>query len=106
MRKRYSKLVRDSIPEIIERSGRKCSVEVMGDQAYRKALLNKLVEEAQEAAEADPEELTVEIADLYEVIDAVLAAHAIDVESVLELQRRRRAERGGFERRLKLLWTE
>jgi predicted house-cleaning noncanonical NTP pyrophosphatase (MazG superfamily) len=47
-----------------------------------------------------------ELADLYEVIDAILAACEISREEVLERQRERRQQRGGFERRLKLLWTE
>jgi predicted house-cleaning noncanonical NTP pyrophosphatase (MazG superfamily) len=105
-RKTYNKLVRDRIPEIIAADGRQCRTEIMSDDEYRQALLVKLVEEAQEVASADRDELVKEIADLYEVIDALLIAFDLDREAVLAMQRNRHDERGGFEKRIKLLWTE
>lgn len=106
-RKTYNKLVRDRIPEIIAADGRQFGTEIMSDDEYRRALLAKLVEEAQEvAAAAEDDELVKEIADLYEVIDALLVAFDLDREAVLAMQQKRRDERGGFEKRIKLLWTE
>ena len=78
----------------------------MEDGEYRRALLDKLVEEAQEAANAKPEELVKELADLYEVIDAVVAAHGLDRNTIKAMQVNRNVERGGFEKRIRLLWTE
>jgi predicted house-cleaning noncanonical NTP pyrophosphatase (MazG superfamily) len=106
MRRDYNKLVRDRIPEIIRSGGKQCGVETMPEAEYRQALLAKLVEEAQEACEAAPDELPTELADLQEVIAAVLAAWHISPEKVQQIQDQRRAERGAFEQRLKLLWTE
>jgi len=107
MRNNYNKLVRDRIPEIIAADGRQCGTEIMSDDEYRHALLAKLVEEAQEvAAAAEDDELVKEIADLYEVIDALLIAFDLDREAVLAMQQKRHDERGGFEKRIKLLWTE
>ena len=54
MRKEYNKLVRDRIPEIIRRDGRNCEIATISEDEYLQALREKLVEEAQEAAEADP----------------------------------------------------
>jgi predicted house-cleaning noncanonical NTP pyrophosphatase (MazG superfamily) len=105
-RKNYNKLVRDRIPEIIVADGRQCGTEIMTDDEYRRALLSKLVEESQEVAAADRDELVKEIADLYEVIDALFVAFDLDREAVLAMQQKRRDERGGFEKRIKLLWTE
>lgn len=105
-RKTYNKLVRDRIPEIIAAERRAYATEIMEDAEYRQALLAKLVEEAQEAAEAEPSELVKELADLYEVIDAVLVAFDLDKNAILALQQKRRDERGGFERQIKLLWVE
>jgi len=105
-RKTYNKLVRDRIPEIIAADGRQCRTEIMSDDEYRQALLVKLVEEAQEVAAADRDELVKEIADLYEVIDALIIAFDLDREAVIATQQKRRDERGGFEKRIKLLWTE
>jgi predicted house-cleaning noncanonical NTP pyrophosphatase (MazG superfamily) len=106
MRKEYHKLIRDRIPDIIRDSGRECGIETMPAVEYRVALLRKLVEEATEAAEAEPEKLKTELADLYEVIDAIMAAYDLNREAVLAEQRIRHVERGGFEKRLRLLWTE
>jgi predicted house-cleaning noncanonical NTP pyrophosphatase (MazG superfamily) len=106
MRQVYSKLVRDRIPEIIRESGRECAIEIMPEDEYRQALLEKLVEEAQEAAQAKPETLATELADLYEVIDAVIDAFSLDRESVLQNQLGRQEQRGGFRERIRLLWTQ
>lgn len=106
MRKTYNKLVRDSIPAIIRGDGRNCETVVMALDEYRQALLDKLVEEAWEAAQAEPDELVTELADVLEVLDALLVANGIQRDAVLETQRSRRAARGGFEQRLKLVWAE
>jgi predicted house-cleaning noncanonical NTP pyrophosphatase (MazG superfamily) len=106
MRRNYNKLVRDRIPEIIQASGKRYSVETMPDAEYRQALLEKLVEEAQEARQANPDALMTELADLQEVIGAVMAACGISPQAVQQVQDQRHAERGSFERRLRLLWTE
>jgi len=106
VRKTYNKLVRDRIPEIIREAGGTCEVSVMGDPQYRAALLAKLVEEAQEAASAGPDDMVTELADLLEVIEATISAHGLSPEVVENERLRRRVERGGFEHRLRLLWTE
>ena len=106
MRRDYNKLVRDRIPEIIRSGGKQCGIETMPEAEYRHALLQKLVEEAQEARQAAPDELITELADLQEVIAALLAAWHISPEKVQQIQDQRRMERGGFEQRLRLLWTE
>lgn len=102
----HNKLVRDRIPEIIAAEGRDYATEIMEDAEYRQSLLTKLVEEAREAAEAEPDELVKELADLYEVIDAVLVAFDLDKDAILAVQQKRRDERGGFEKRIKLLWAD
>lgn len=44
----------------------------MGELEYRLALREKLMEEAKEAANANPKDLVKELKDLWEVIDTVL----------------------------------
>ena len=105
MRKTYDKLIRDRIPEIMDEAGVKYELETMTSEAYKRALKNKLVEEAKEVADAPDEELVNELADLLEVFDALLTAHGIDYADVLARQIQRREQRGGFTKRLKLLWT-
>lgn len=106
MRKTYDKLVRDRIPEIIRQQGKICQVVTLAETEFQQALRQKLVEEAKEAAGAGDEELIVELADIYEVLNALMSASGISEEQVRQVQAERRAERGGFEQYLKLLWTE
>ena len=106
-RRIYDKLVRDRIPEIIHRSGSTCGTETFeDDDAFRRALLDNLVEEPREAATASDEGLPAELADLQEVIDTLVESSGLSHAAVRALQDQRRADRGGFANRLRLLWTE
>ena len=106
MRRDYNKLVRDHIPFIIQKSDKHCAFENMPEAECRQALLEKLVEETQEARQAASEELVSELADIQEVLTAVLAAWQITPVRVKQMKRQRFAELGDFERQLMLLWTE
>jgi predicted house-cleaning noncanonical NTP pyrophosphatase (MazG superfamily) len=64
MRQEHYKLIRDKIPDLIARSQNKYSIEKMTEAEYVRALRKKLVEEAQEVANASQEEILSEIADL------------------------------------------
>jgi len=99
----YNKLVRDKIPEIIEKSGNQCEIAILSEQEYQQALCQKLIEEATELASAEPTELISELADLYEVIDSLLIATGIDKETVFNQQRQKRKERGSFQTKIKLV---
>ena len=101
-----NKLVRDKIPEIIRNSGNQCEISILSNVDYIEALRKKLVEEAQETAIASPEELAQELADVMEVMDALIAATGIDRETVIAKQKQKYRERGGFTGRIKLLWTK
>jgi predicted house-cleaning noncanonical NTP pyrophosphatase (MazG superfamily) len=78
----------------------------MSEEEYRRALLYKLVEEAQEAAACEATGLAAELADLQEVIDVVREAFGIGRDAVAALQAEKRQQRGGFRERIRLLWTE
>lgn len=105
-RKEFNKLVRDNIPAILDSQGIRFEAVTMADADYRQALRQKLIEEAQEAAEASEHHLITELADLYEVIDTLMQVYGINKHEVLNSQTIKRLERGGFEQRLRLLWTE
>ena len=103
----YNKLVRDRIPEIIAGKGKDFATAVYDELAYHQALRQKVIEEAAEVAEVETQaDLIREISDLYEVLDALLAAHDITKEDVLAMQETQRKNRGGFEHKLELLWVE
>lgn len=103
--KTYNKLVRDRIPEVIESEGRRYLIETLSDVEYEQALRDKLIEEAREVAQST-DELAQELADMYEVLDALMALHSLTEEQLRALQAQRRAERGSFSRRIRLVWTE
>lgn len=91
----YNKLVRDKIPEILDEKGVRYEKRTATPEEYKSELTKKLAEEIKEFLEAlNPEEL----ADVIEVIDAIkkLPEYAM----VEELQRKKREERGGFNRRI------
>ena len=106
MRQEYYKLVRDRIPEIIHQAGLNYEVVTLSAEEYHQALRKKLVEEAEEAAQASEENLVKELADLLDVIDALIESSGITQESILLERDQKRAEKGGFTQKVKLLWTE
>ncbi len=100
MKKRYGKLNRDNVPNIIRANGETPNVRVMNTDEYRRELLYKLIEEAEEVRQAgyDPEgiEFVTELADLKEILEAVLTEFEIKQELLEKLREDRLAERGGF----------
>ena len=97
------KLVRDRIPEIIEANGDTAHFHVLDESGYEAALLDKLVEEAEELRDTTPDGRLEEAADVYEVLLAVTDHLGVDLDDVARRADAKRAERGGFERRL---WLE
>jgi len=102
----YNKLVRDRIPEIIQNSGKICENVEVESAEFEYLLKAKLVEEALEVQNAPIEQIITELADIQEVLDTLKAFYGINHEEVLVEQVKRKTERGGFEKRIKLLWAE
>lgn len=95
----YNKLVRDRIPEIIQASGRTCSFETLTTEEYIKMLDAKLNEELSEYQESKSLE---ELADLLEVMGAVVKARGYTWEELTAIRKKKREARGGFEKRILL----
>jgi predicted house-cleaning noncanonical NTP pyrophosphatase (MazG superfamily) len=109
MKTKYNKLIRDGIPEIIDRSNCQYEITILSNDDYLIALGEKLIEEATEVSAVlkdSPEKLIDELADLQEVIDALLMAAEIDREAIAIKQKEKRELRGAFKGKIKLLWTE
>jgi len=94
------KLVRDRIPDIIRADGGDPHVRVLDDGEYRRALVDKLVEEALEAREASPSALLGELADVFEVLASICALQGWSLGAVEQAADAKRVERGGFDQRL------
>ena len=96
----HNKLVRDRIPEIIRGAGKICSARILPQEEYIAALDAKLREELEEyQADKSMEEL----ADLLEVMHAVIEARGHTFEEVEALRREKAEMRGGFREKI---WLE
>jgi predicted house-cleaning noncanonical NTP pyrophosphatase (MazG superfamily) len=100
MIKKYNKLVRDRIPEIIETSGNTCVTEILSDEDYLRMLDAKLDEEL---AEYHADQNIEELADLMEVIRAVVKARGFSLEELEAIRSQKAAQRGGFEEKIFLM---
>lgn len=95
----YHKLVRDRIPEIIENDGKTCICETLSDEDYLRLLDEKLNEELVEYQESKSLE---ELADLLEVIQAVVKARGWTLEDLEQVRADKADRRGGFEKKILL----
>lgn len=99
MVRKYNKLVRDRIPEIIEASGKNCVTKELSDGEYLEMLDAKLDEEL---AEYHKDQNIEELADLLEVIRAAAIARGYSVEELEKVRAEKAAKRGGFEKKILL----
>lgn len=92
------KLVRDLIPDLIRESGRSVEVRRLAGDELAQALVDKLCEQAQEAAGVvtDRERLIDELADVTDVLSALLKSRGIDEKEVADAARAKALERGAF----------
>lgn len=97
--KTYNKLVRDKIPDIIEASGKTCVYETLSDDGYIKLLSAKLLEEVNEYLESGTIE---ELADIGEVMYAILAYRNVSIEEFRRIRLEKLEARGGFSKRILL----
>ena len=97
----YDKLVRDRIPEIIKKSGKRCRHRVATPGEYKNYLREKLLEEVHEFIE---EPCAKEMADIHEVIGELEKAYKL--HEVRAEQISKRIERGSFDDKIILEWVE
>lgn len=93
----YNKLIRDRIPEIIETSGKTCSVHTLDSKEYINELNKKLTEELKEYQESGELE---ELADIMEVIYAIAQFKGSSIEELEKIRQEKKEKRGGFEKRM------
>lgn len=97
----FNKLVRDKIPEIIERNGETSITRVLGDDEYRSELYKKLFEEANEVVNAkNKEDVAEELADILEVLISIAELERMNLDDIKEIASQKRLKRGGFKDRI------
>ena len=94
---KQDKLWRDKLPARMELLGSIIHIKHLNDTEYDEQLRIKMLEEADEVCAAKGRaELVEELADLYEVVDALCNLHGITKEQLLAAQTKKREDRGGF----------
>jgi len=102
--KKFNKLVRDRIPEIIIANGETPHFHIVEDDGkYLQALLQKDIEEGRELAE-DPN--LEELADKLEVIYAITKSRGYTLGQLEHTRAEKAEKRGGFDKRIFLEYTD
>ena len=96
----YNKLVRDGMPAVISADGHRAAFRTLDEATFIHELKRKLAEEVGEYLESDDPE---ELADIGEVLLALVEVLGVD-PATTGVQKRE--ERGGFDKRLFLLFVE
>ena len=97
--KTYYKLVRDNVPEIISKAGRKPYVRTLDENTYYLELRKKLQEEVDEFFSSNDDS---ELADILEVLEAIAVAKGADIEVIRKIQEEKAATHGKFVRKILL----
>jgi predicted house-cleaning noncanonical NTP pyrophosphatase (MazG superfamily) len=103
---KYPKLVRDRIPAIIkEKTGTEPECKTLtDDKEFLDSLLQKMVEESLELQNSATENnLEEELADILELIQAILKLRNRTMEDIMVIQAEKRGKRGGFDKRILML---
>ncbi len=94
--KHYIKLVRDNIPNIIEKDKKIANTKILNDKEYIQYLYKKLLEEVNEYLEENDID---ELADALEVIYNILEFHNISKDKIETLRIDKNNNNGSFKKR-------
>ncbi len=104
MRYNYYKLVRDNIPnEINKEDNKKCSYKILNDEEYKNELDKKLQEESNEFIESHSVE---EMADLLEIIEYQIKTFNINIDEVNKARDNKVKLKGGFKNKIYLEYVD
>ena len=99
---KFDKLVRDKIPEIIEKNGSIAIIRTLTDEEYEVYLEKKLDEEVAEFHESKSID---ELADIQEVFNALCRAYGYSVSEVYQKVAEKALARGCFYDKILLIET-
>lgn len=103
----YNKLVRDHIPEVIQKTNKEFSTRILSEEEYETELKKKLSEELIEYVEASSDKEAVEeLADILELLHSAVKLHGSSFEELEEVRKKKAEKRGGFEKRIFLIEVE
>ena len=99
----FNKLVRDRIPEIIRGNGEIPTVRILSDEEYKRELNIKLQEEVDEYL---ADESIEELADIEEVLRALVALKGVSYEDFNKIREAKCEKRGAFKDKVFLETTD
>ena len=101
MIKKYNKLVRDEIPNIIIKNNGKPYIRTLEDKEYKRELEKKLLEEYNEVLEAkDSNSRIEELADMIEIISSLAKLENSTFDEVIKVAKIKKEKRGGFDKKI------
>ena len=107
MIKKYNKLIRDRILEIIKAAGERPYWRVLNKKEYLREIKKKILEEAKELTGAkNKKEVVNEIVDIQELIDVLASELGLIKTEIKRQQKIKNKKRGGFKKKLFLIKTE
>ncbi len=92
---KYNKLVRDKIPEILDKKGISYEKRIATNEEYKTELIKKLAEETEEFFE---EYSIEELGDVIEVIEALKKLP--EYQKTEEIRLQKKIDKGGFEEKI------
>ncbi len=95
-----TKLIRDLIPDLLENNGIKIKTYIASEGEYSKRLLDKLKEETEEFIK---DETIEELADILEVIDAIMKVKKFSKEKVILIKEQKKIQKGSFDKMIILI---
>ena len=102
----HQKIVRNNIPTILEQKKITATTRILTDDLEVEwALGKKLIEETQEFITAQPEHQLEELADVLEVIHAILATKKIPFETLEQMRLDKKHRNGSFSHKIFLIKT-
>jgi predicted house-cleaning noncanonical NTP pyrophosphatase (MazG superfamily) len=99
----YNKAIRDKIPEVIKKSGKKYEIKTLSDEEFLEELERKLVEEINEYQESKDVE---ELSDILEVIYRISSLKGTTSKQLDRIRKDKATKRGSFDNNLFLISTE
>lgn len=103
---KFAKLVRDKIVDHQLASGAKPSFRKLSPDEHKQELINKIVEEAKEMAQARPEEIAAEIADVQQAIDDLKELHGLTDADIAKAQNEKNEKNGAFKKGIYIDYVE
>lgn len=95
--KKYNKLVRDRIPDLLKRKGQNPVTRILSDSEYVEGLIDQLCEEVDQF---DEDRNVEEMADILEVLLALAGALGISQKDLMKVRNKKALATGSFKKRI------